>query len=112
MAKYNRVCHTCPTKYYYCPTCPDDNRDPQIYTMFCSERCKSIFLTLAENGSGKADLEVCKQKLLDLNVTENEKMLPHIREHFNKVMASDLAKEIEEIKEEVVVKPYVKDKKR
>lgn len=110
MAKYNRTCHVCPTKYYYCPSCPDDTRDPQIFTMFCSERCQSIFLTLAENGSGKVDSETCKQNLLALNITENDKMLPHIQEHFNRVMAEALKEDVKEIKEETKKVFQKKDK--
>ena len=101
MAKHNRTCYTCSSKYYYCPTCPDDNRDPKIYTMFCSERCQSIFLTLAENGSGKVDAETCKQNLLSLNITENDKMSPDVREHFDRIMAINLKEDIKEIKENV-----------
>lgn len=108
MAKYNRTCHTCSTKYYYCPTCPDDVRDPKVYTLFCGEKCQSIFLTLAENGSGKVDAETCKKNLLTLNITENDKMSDDVREHFNKIMATELKEDIKEIKEEVVNTTYKK----
>lgn len=110
MAKYNRTCYTCSTKYHYCPTCPDDVRDPKVYTMFCGEKCQSIFLTLAENGSGRVDAETCKKNLLALNITENDKMSDDVREHFNRIMATELKEDIKEIKEEVAEAIYKKKK--
>lgn len=110
MAKYNRTCYTCSSKYHYCPTCQDELRDPKIYTMFCCEKCQSIFLTLAENGSGKVDAETCKKNLLSLNITENDKMSLSVKEHFDRVMATKLKENIKEIDEEVVETTYKKKK--
>ena len=53
MSKANRTCYCCGRKYYYCPSCNDDRRDPKIYTMWDSELCKEIFNTLTDESFKK-----------------------------------------------------------
>jgi len=108
MARNNRTCYTCSTKYHYCPTCRDDIKDPKVYTLFCSEKCQAIFLTLSENGCGKVDAETCKKNLISLNVTGNDKMSDDVREHFNRIMATEIKEEVVEIKEETTDSFYRK----
>ena len=61
MAKANRVCYCCGHEYYFCPSCPNDRKDPQIYTMWDSELCKDIFNTLVSESTKKITTRECNR---------------------------------------------------
>ena len=107
MAKANRVCYCCGREYYFCPSCPKDKKDPQIYTMWDSEVCKDIFNTLSSESLKKITTKECKEKLIKLGVDKIEINKESVKNHINRVMnyTEDIkeAKEIEEVKEETTV---------
>ncbi len=87
MPKANRTCYCCGRKYYYCPSCNDDRRDPKIYAMFDSELCKEIFSALTDETFKKITTSECKGKLIKLGVNENMVLNAPIRKHADKVMS-------------------------
>lgn len=87
MPKANRTCKCCGKKYYYCPSCSDEKRSPQIYIMWDSELCKDIFRTLTDEGLKKITTAECKQKLIELGVNENTVLLDSVRKHVDSVMS-------------------------
>ena len=99
MAKPNRTCHSCSSKYYYCPSCQDDNRDPQIYVMWCSERCKNIFNILTDESLKKISISECKTELTKLGVTSGDGFRDGVKTHINRVL--NYNEPVIEIKEEV-----------
>lgn len=107
MAKANRVCYCCGREYYFCPSCPKDKKDPQIYTMWDSEECRDIFNTLSSESLKKITTKECKEKLIELGVDKIEINKESVKNHINRVMnyTEDIkeAKEIEEVKEEIKV---------
>lgn len=73
MAKKNRECMTCGTKYSYCPSC--NRNSPAWMTDFHEENCKNIFqictsfnVNVMSKSEAKAALEKC-----DLSNKENFK---------------------------------------
>ena len=86
MSKANRTCYCCGSKYYYCPSCHNERRDPKVYTMFDSELCKEIFNTLVNESMENITTLECKEKLVKLGVNKNTVLKDSIREHVNRVM--------------------------
>lgn len=75
MAKLNKTCTVCGTKYSYCPVCSADNSKPSWMNMFCSENCKDLFQAATDYYAG--ELEPGKAKVIveksDLSNKENFK---------------------------------------
>ena len=86
MPKANRTCYCCGREYYYCPSCPNDRKDPRIFTMWDSEICKDIFETLVSESTKKITTLECKEKLIKLGVDENTVLKDSIRKHVDRVM--------------------------
>ena len=86
MAKANRVCYCCGREYYFCPSCPKDKKDPQIYTMWDSEICKDIFNTLVKESTKKITTKECKDKLIELGVEKVVINKESVKKHLDRVM--------------------------
>ena len=86
MAKPNRTCHSCSSKYYYCPSCQDDNRDPRIYIMWCSERCKNIFNILTDETLKKINTSECKEQLTKMGVTSGDGFRDGVKTHISRIL--------------------------
>lgn len=95
MPKANRTCHCCGKKYYYCTSCPDDRRDPQVYVMWDSERCKEIFTILTNEAVGKLSTLDCKNKLIELGVNKNTEFAENVKVHVQRVFECEDKKEEE-----------------
>ena len=95
MAKANRVCYCCGREYYFCPSCPKDKKDPQIYTMWDSELCKDVFNTLSRESLKKITTKECKEKLIELGVDKIDIKKDSVKAHINKVMNY---KDVEDVK--------------
>lgn len=100
MAKANRECYTCSSKYYYCPNCQSGIKKGSYYNMFCSERCSKIFKTLTNETFKHITTEQCKEELGSLNVKLSESFKDSIKKHIEKVMrhGESLIEKIEDIK--------------
>ena len=109
MSKPNRTCYCCGRKYYYCPSCPDESKDPKIYTMWDSELCRDIFNVLVDESTKKINTLECKNKLIELCVDKNTVLKESVRKHVDRVMAYEEVKNdviiesVEEKTEEIVV---------
>lgn len=86
MAKANRTCHTCGNEYYYCPSCPVDKRDPQIYVMWCGEKCKKIFNLLSDETFKRITTAECKEELVNLGVTLRDTFKDGVKVHAERVL--------------------------
>ena len=53
MAKLNKTCTVCNTKYSFCPNCAADNSKPSWMNMFCSENCKNLFQAATDFYAGE-----------------------------------------------------------
>lgn len=82
----NRICYTCNTGYYHCPTCPSKGHNESYYNMFCCERCSKIFKILTEETFKRLTSVECKKELLNLNVTRNEIFRENIKKHIDRIL--------------------------
>lgn len=97
MAKTNRVCKTCGTPYYFCPTCGASK--PSWYKLYDSEACKDVYRALADFNFGHIDANTANEILKNSNVTiVDEDLLKIVSEIKSK------AKKLKSKDEEVIVK--------
>jgi hypothetical protein len=89
MPKANRTCYCCGREYYFCPSCPSDRKDPQIYTMFDSEICKDVFNTLVKESTKNITTKECKEKLVELGVGKIDIKKDSVKKHINRVMGCE-----------------------
>lgn len=99
MAKTNRECHFCGKGYYFCPSCRD-KRDPQIYSMFDSEKCRDAFNILRDEFLQKLSTEEAHNKLIEMRIVESQNK-PN--EHLRRVLAYSPITTVEEVNEETVI---------
>ena len=97
MPKANRTCYCCGQGYYYCPSCSNDRKDPRIYTMWDSEKCRDIFNTLVSESTKKITTLECKEKLIELGVNKNTKLKDSVRKHVDRVMSYEEDTEVKTI---------------
>lgn len=87
MPKANRTCYCCGKKYYYCPSCSGERKDPRIYTMWDSELCMEVFNLLTNESLKKITTLECKKRLIELGVNENTVLKDSVRRHVDRVMS-------------------------
>lgn len=46
--KNNRTCICCGKEYYFCNTCADQIKEPRWRTIYCSDNCRKIFMTITD----------------------------------------------------------------
>ena len=115
MAKTNRICLTCNTKYSYCPNC--NKKDPTWMAEFHDENCKSIFdictrfnMQLLSKDEAKAALENC-------NLSNKANFKSYVQRDLKNIFAEDeiiIPVEAEITKDEVVVEatPVTRNKSK
>lgn len=74
MAKANRICRTCGTAYYYCPTC--GGHEPLWKKIYDTEECMEAYVALANYGADIISAEEARIAIGDIEfVDENLKPL-------------------------------------
>ena len=101
MAKANRICYTDNKPYYYCPSCPSEEKKETFYNMFCCERCSKIFKLLSDENFKHISTEQCKKELLALGVTTEEIFKDGIMVHIKKVLNYEPVVENESVESDI-----------
>ena len=90
MAKSNRTCIACQTKYNYCPSCSRaDALKPAWYSEFCSESCKDLWLTLTKYNMSMLSKEEARAIILNLDLNSIDTYVDCVKRDYNKVMAEE-----------------------
>lgn len=87
MAKTNKICFLCGTKYHYCPTCNSDINKPSWYAMWCSEQCKDLDRILAAHTTKQISTEEAKDKIKDLKLKNIKFNDENVERHYNEIMS-------------------------
>lgn len=98
MAKLNRKCIICGTRYSYCPHCSEDTNKPTWMAIFCGENCKDIYTTLDDFRDGRISREDAQTVLNGLDLSPIEKLPKNFQEIFNEIIVK---KDIEAMDETV-----------
>lgn len=87
MAKRNRVCYSCKTKYDYCPSCASDYLKPKWMFCFCCEKCKDVFEILSNYNTSGSDVtkDDVKDVLKKHNITKFDKFDEDIQKQLKEI---------------------------
>ena len=88
MAKRNRICYSCGTKYEYCPSCAIDFSKPKWMFCFCCEECKDVFEVLSNYNTAGAEVtkDDVKQVLKKHNVENFDKYNDDIQNQLKEIV--------------------------
>lgn len=100
MAKLNRKCIICGTRYSYCPHCSEDTNKPTWMAIFCGENCKDIYTTLDDFRDGRMSKEDAQVVLNGLDLSPIEKLPKNFQEIFNEIMVEEDIKTMDEAVED------------
>ncbi len=122
----NRICYVDNKKYSYCPRCAADRWRPSWSTMFCCERCMTVFTTLEDYYFGKITKEKAKGIISMQDLSDKKNFTPEIQKQIEEIMREDapiiekveVSDRVEEIKNDTEIqeqkpkKKFQKKKKR
>jgi hypothetical protein len=105
MARRDRQCLCCGTKYSYCPTCGPDKLKPTWMTEFCSESCKELFETATKYNLKKLTKDEAKNIVEKLELKEKSAYVDCVQKDLENILAEEaIVNEIAPIvKEEPVI---------
>ena len=87
MARGERTCVVCGTKYIYCPNCKKGDPTETWRYMYDSEECREIFKTCSRFAFGHIDAEAAKKKLDKYDLTDRTKYAEGIRQNLSAIYA-------------------------
>lgn len=103
MARRDRQCLCCGTKYSYCPTCSTDKLKPTWMTEFCSESCKELFETATKYNLKKLTKSEAKEIIENLELKEKSAYVECIQKDLENILTEEKAAKKETIVEEAPV---------
>ncbi len=103
MARRDRQCLCCGTKYSYCPTCSVDKAKPTWMTEFCSESCKELFETATKYNLGKLTKSEAKEIIEKLELKERSAYVDCVQKDLENILTEEKAVKKEAIVEEAPV---------
>ena len=115
MARRDRKCLCCGTKYSYCPTCSVDKTKPTWMTEFCSESCKELFETATKYNLKKLTKDEAKEVIKTLELKEKSAYVECVQRDLENILAEEPAVKEETAEEELKVeeeKPAFAPKKK
>ena len=91
MARRDRQCLCCGTKYSYCPTCGPDKLKPTWMTEFCSESCKELFETATKYNLKKLTKSEAKNIIEKLELKEKSAYVDCVQKDLENILAEEPA---------------------
>lgn len=91
MARRDRQCLCCGTKYSYCPTCSSDKLKPVWMTEFCSEPCKELFETATKYNLKKLTKSEAKEIIEKLELKEKSAYVNCVQKDLDNILAEEPA---------------------
>jgi len=89
MAKRDRKCYLCGTKYKYCPTCSDDKMKPTWMAEFHSENCKNIFEICTEFNLELKSKTEAQEALLNCDFSNQENFKSYVQRDLENIFAEE-----------------------
>ena len=87
MARKNRECLTCGTKYFYCPNC--NRKEPSWMAEFHAENCKNIFQICTQYNVGLLTKEDAQQALKACDLSNKDNFKSCIQRDFENIFATE-----------------------
>ena len=90
MAKKNKACLACGTKYTFCPDCSTkDKLAPSWKSEFCCEDCKDLWTTATKYNLGQLKKAEAKEIISALNLKPAEKYAACLQRDLEVILAED-----------------------
>ena len=90
MARLNKTCYACQTKYSYCPSCSRaDAMKPSWASEFCSESCKDLWTALTKYNMAMISKSEAKSIILKLDLKPIDNYTACVQRDYTKVMAEE-----------------------
>ena len=105
MARRDRQCLCCGTKYSYCPTCSVDKSKPTWMTEFCSESCKELFETAIKYNLKAITKDEAKEIIEKIELKERSAYVKCVQNDLENILAEEPVpiKEVAPVEEKTVV---------
>ena len=103
MARRDRQCLCCGTKYSYCPTCSTDKLKPTWMTEFCSESCKELFETATKYNLKKLTQSEAQEIIEKLELKEKSAYVECIQKDLENILTGEKVVKKEAVVEAVPV---------
>lgn len=100
MIKNNKTCILCSKVYTFCNRCEEFDHLPRWMTIYCSENCRKIFLTLTDYNAGKLSKEQAYEVLKNCDLSDKDK--------FNKI-TKRLTDEVMSVPNHLYMNPPVEE---
>ena len=102
MAKANRTCAMCHTKYEYCNSCPSHKTLPAWMGLFHDENCLNIYGALTSYRDGEVDKDKTAKKLAELDLSKFNDFSKSTQDKITEIMGKAPVKPVVKVKEEVI----------
>ena len=90
MARKNKTCLCCSTKYSHCPDCSKvDAMKPSWASEFCSEDCKEIWTTAVKFNLGDITKSEAKSIISVLNLKPTEQYVQCVQRDLATILAEE-----------------------
>lgn len=89
MARRDRQCLCCGTKYSYCPTCSSDKLKPIWMTEFCSESCKELFETATKYNLKKITKDEAKEIIEIIELKDRSAYVECVQKDLENILAEE-----------------------
>lgn len=90
MAKKNKTCLACKTKYSFCPSCSRaDALAPSWRAQFCCEECMQLWTTLTRFNMGKHTKVEAKEVISGLNLKPIDTYVECVQRDMSIIMAEE-----------------------
>lgn len=92
MARKNRTCLACSTKYSYCSTCGTDRNKPSWYSQFCSEDCMTLWTTATKFNMEMLSKAEAKEVISELNLKDHSEYVACVQRDLAVILAEESKK--------------------
>ena len=89
MARRDRQCMCCQSKYKYCPTCGQDKTKPSWMTQFCSESCKELWKTATQFNMKLIEKSEAKEIIENLELRERTAYVQCVQRDLRNILGED-----------------------
>lgn len=103
MARRDRQCMCCNSKYQYCPTCGQDRTKPTWMAQFCSEACKELWQTATRFNMNLIEKSEAKAIVEALELKEKSEYVECVQRDIDVILAEEIIVEASATIEEPVV---------
>lgn len=117
MARKNRTCLACSTKYSYCPTCGTDKNKPSWHSQFCSENCMTLWTTATKFNMEMLSKAEAKEIISELNLKDHSEYVTCVQRDLSVILAEEPKKRgkraemqiLDDFAKELVIEPVIEE---